>query len=100
LRNDYRGSNHWLTIRLTGAVDKSAIGAIAIVTTGSVKQSRAVLSQASYYSHDDLRLHFGLGSSSVADRIEIRWPGGMRQMLERVSGDQVLALTEPLPVVR
>jgi enediyne biosynthesis protein E4 len=100
LRNDYRGANHWLTLRLTGAVDTSAIGAVVTVTAGTLKQSRAVLSQTSYYSHDDVRLHFGLGSSAIADRVEIRWPDGSRQLLERVSGDRVLPVTEPLPSKR
>ena len=66
LRNDYRGSNHWLTIQLIGAVNKSAIGAMVIVTRARVTQARAVVSQSSYYSHDDLRLHFGLGAATAA----------------------------------
>ena len=32
------------------------------------RQARAVLSQSSYYSHDDLRAHFGLGPALRADR--------------------------------
>ena len=100
LRNDYRGPNHWLTFQLIGAVNKSALGATVIVTTGTVRQSRAVVSQSSYYSHDDLRLHFGLGPSTVADRVEIRWPDGSRQTLERVTGDRVLSLSEPPPSSR
>ena len=62
LRNDYRGANRWLTLRLDGAAsNRAAIGATVIVTAGGATQARAVLSQSSYYSHDDLRLHFGLG---------------------------------------
>ena len=64
LRNDYRGPNRWLSIRLIGTrSNRAAIGAIVTVTAGGVRQSRAVVSQASYYSHDDLRLHFGLGAA-------------------------------------
>jgi hypothetical protein len=100
LRNDYRGPNHWLTVQLIGAVNKSALGATVVVSTGTLKQSRAVVSQSSYYSHDDLRLHFGLGSSTLADRVEIRWPDGSRQTLERVTGDRVLSVSEPVPPAR
>jgi hypothetical protein len=95
LRNDYRGSNQWLTIQLNGVANKSAIGAVVVVSAGGVTQARAVVSQSSYYSVDDLRLHFGLGSASRADRIEIRWPSGTKQELTDVKGRQVLVGTEP-----
>jgi hypothetical protein len=100
LRNEYRGTNHWLTIRLTGAANRPAIGAVVRVTAGGLEQARAVVSQSSYFSHDDLRLHFGLGSAALADRVEIRWPDGRLQVLEGVRGDRVLAVTEPLPSPR
>ncbi len=96
LRNDYRGSNHWLSIRLIGAAsNRAAIGAIVTVTAGGVRQSRAVVSQGSYYSHNDLRLHFGLGTAEAAERIDVRWPNGAAQALTNVQGRQVLTVTEP-----
>ncbi len=58
------------------ASNRTAIGATVIVTAGGRTQARAVVSQSSYYSHDDLRLHFGLGAATTADRIEVRWPSG------------------------
>ena len=98
LRNDYRGGHHWLTLRLSGRrSNTSAIGAVIVVTGGGRRQARAVVSQASYYSHDDLRAHFGLGAAAVAERVEIRWPSGARQVLENVRGDQILDVTEPVP---
>ena len=45
----------------------------------AARRRRAVLSQSSYYSHDDLRLHFGLGAASRVDEIEVRWPNGQVQ---------------------
>ena len=53
------------------------------------RQARAVVSQSSYYSHDDLRLHFGLGTMTAADAIEIRWPSGVTQVLTNVRAAQV-----------
>ena len=95
LRNDYRGSNRWLSLRLIGAAsNRAAIGAIVTVTAGGVRQSRAVVSQASYYSHNDLRLHFGLGTAEAAERIEVRWPNGATQVLTNVKGRQVLTVTD------
>jgi hypothetical protein len=100
LRNDYRGANHWLSVQLSGAVNKSGIGATVVVTARGVTQARAVVSQASYYSHDDLRLHFGLGAATSADRVEVRWPGGSVQSLSNVAADRVLTISEPLPAGR
>jgi hypothetical protein len=96
LRNEYRGSNRWISIRLIGtASNRAAIGAIVTVTAGAVRRSRAVVSQGSYYSHDDLRLHFGLGSAEAAEHIEVRWPNGAVQALTSVRAGQVLTVTEP-----
>jgi hypothetical protein len=97
LRNDYAGGNQWLTLHLIGSSSpRSAIGATVIVTGGGQRQARAVVSQSSYYSVDDLRLHFGLGAASRADRIEIRWPSGTKQELTDVRAGQILTITEPL----
>jgi len=54
-----------------------------------------VLSQSSYYSHDDLRVHFGLGASSRADSIEVTWPSGAVQVLRDVPGRRVVTIEEP-----
>jgi enediyne biosynthesis protein E4 len=101
LRNDYKGPNHWLSIRLIGSrSNRAAIGALVTVTAAGVRQSRTVVSQASYYSHDDLRLHFGLGSAATADRVEIRWPSGATQNVTSVAADKLISITEPLQDAR
>ena len=96
LRNDYRGNNNWIEVALEGRrSNRAAIGATVIVTTGSRKQARAVLSQSSYYSHDDLRLHFGLGRATRVDELEVRWPSGAVQRVKDVAVRTVLKITEP-----
>jgi hypothetical protein len=96
LRNDYSGTNGWLTIRLEGRPpNTSAIGATVVVSVGGRRQARAVVSQSSYYSHDDLRLHFGMGSAGAADRVEVRWPGGATQILTNVPAGRVTTVVEP-----
>jgi len=95
LRNQYAGGNHWIALKLEGvASNRAAIGAIVRLTVAGRTQASAVVSQSSYYSHDDLRLHFGLGAASQADTIEIRWPSGGVQTLRDVRGDRVLAVRE------
>ena len=96
LRNDYGGANGWLSIKLEGRQsNRSAIGATVIVTTDGRQQARAVVSQASYYSHDDLRVHFGLGAATRADRVEVRWPSGSVQTMTDISAKQVITIVEP-----
>jgi hypothetical protein len=95
LRNDNTTGNHWIGVRLEGTKsNRAALGATVRVTAGGRTQARAVLSQSSYYSHDDLRLHFGLGSAVKADAIEIRWPSGAVETLHDVEGNTVVAIKE------
>jgi hypothetical protein len=97
LRNDYKGPNQWLSIRLIGTrSNRAAIGALVTVTAGGIRQSRTVVSQASYYSHDDLRLHFGLGGATVAERVEIRWPSGATQVVTSAAAGKLITITEPV----
>ena len=98
LRNDLSGSNHWLKLKLVGThSNRSAIGARVTARYGGKQQVQEVLSQASFYSANDLRLHFGLGAAVTAD-LEICWPNGNRQILEGVKAGQILTVTEPKPL--
>ena len=98
LRNDYSGANRWVSVRLAGAgANRLGLGAVVTVTAGGRRQARAVLSQSSYYSHDDLRLHFGLGRSTVADRVDVRWPSGYQQTLTKVPAGRVVTIAEAQP---
>ena len=96
LRNEYSGGNGWIEIKLVGTrSNRSALGATVVVAAGGWRQARTVLSQSSYYSHDDLRLHFGLGAASRADSIEVTWPSGAAQSLKDVAGRRVVTIEEP-----
>jgi hypothetical protein len=100
LRNDYRGPNHWLTVELQGTTsNRLGLGATVRVTAGGRTQARAILSQSSYYSHDDLRAHFGLGSAVTADRIDVAWPNGGHDVIERVPADRFVVVREGVGLV-
>ena len=89
------GQNAWLTLKLIGTrSNRDAIGARVKVTTGNLTQIREVRSGSSYLSQNDMRLHFGLGKHRQTDRIEIRWPSGLRELLEGVEANQTLTLVE------
>ncbi len=94
LRNDLKPGNHWLQVRLTGTKsNRAAIGAKVTVEAGGRKQSQAVMSQSSFTSANDLRLHFGLGAATKAE-VVVRWPSGLEERFAAGSVDRVLALTE------
>jgi enediyne biosynthesis protein E4 len=95
LRNEARTGHHWLTVRLEGTrSNRQGIGATVLVTSGGRTQARAVLSQASYYSVDDLRPSFGLGSATTADRIEVRWPSGAVDVVSGMAADRIVTIRE------
>ncbi len=94
LRNDVSGGHHWLKLKLVGTKsNRSAIGARAIVRYGGKIQAQEVASQASFYSANDLRLHFGLGAAAKAD-VEIRWPSGLTQQFNDVAADRIIRIEE------
>jgi len=95
LRNDSVNTNHWLGIKLAAtASNRSAIGALVKAKVGSVQMMRQVLGGTSAHSEDSLFLHFGLGSSTVADSVEVFWPSGQVTHLSNVAGDQYITITE------
>jgi hypothetical protein len=61
---------NWLLLQLRGA------GARVTVHAGSLRQTAEVTSGGSYLSQSDSRLHFGLGSATSADRVDVQWVDG------------------------
>jgi enediyne biosynthesis protein E4 len=95
LRNDVKPGNHWVQFRLRGTKsNRAAIGAKVTVEFGGRKQSQVVLSQASFTSVNDLRLHFGLGKAESA-QVTVRWPSGGVSKHSVPEVDRVIAITEP-----
>jgi enediyne biosynthesis protein E4 len=99
LRNDLKTKQNWIKVKLEGVKsNRSAVGARVLVRYGGKVQSQAVVSQSSFYSCNDPRLHFGLGPSSSAD-IEIFWPNGLRERFKRVAANQLVTLREGAGIV-
>jgi hypothetical protein len=94
LRNDVSGDHHWAKIKLTGVEsNRSAIGARVTAHYDGKTQAQEVLSQSSYLSVNDSRLHFGLGKATVVD-VEIRWPSGKVEKLTQIPADQLIHVSE------
>jgi enediyne biosynthesis protein E4 len=100
LRNDVSGGGHWLKVKLVGVKsNRGAIGARVTAHYGGKVQAQEVISQSSFYSANDQRLHFGLGGAGKAD-LEIRWPNGGRERVEGLRADRFVIIKEGAGVVK
>jgi len=89
-------ARHYIAFRLRGTKSNhDAIGAVARLYRGGQVMVRQVHATGGYLSQSSKTLHFGLGDSDAVDRVEIRWPSGIRQVVERPTVDQVNELVEP-----
>ena len=100
LRNDLKGKSNWIKVKLDGVKsNRSAIGARVIVHYGGKTQAQAVLSQSSFFSCSDSRLHFGLGNSPMAD-IDVYWPSGLHETFKQIPANRLITIQEgvgPVP---
>jgi hypothetical protein len=88
-------TNHWLDVALTGVKsNRDGIGARIKVVTKAGAQYNHQTSSVCYASSSLGPVHFGLGPETKALRVEIAWPSGIVQVLENVSADQTIRVTE------
>lgn len=96
LMNETKTSNHWIGFKLVGhRSNRDGIGAVIRITTSRGPQWYTVTTASSYLSSSDLRAHFGLGSDTEAETVEIQWPSGIVQHLAHVHGDRYVRVDEP-----
>ena len=94
LRNDVRGRQNWIKVKLEGVKsNRSAIGARVLAHYGGKTQAQTVLSQSSFYSCNDPRLHFGLGGLTSAD-LDVYWPNGLHETFKHLPTNQLITLRE------
>ncbi|UCF13938.1 MAG: CRTAC1 family protein [Phycisphaerales bacterium] len=95
LRNDGGNRNNWLLVEAKLASGKSdAVGARVTVEVGSLRQVQDLIPVTGYLSQTDPRCHFGLGKSSKADVVEIRWPDRRTVRLRDVDANQILKVIQ------
>jgi len=100
LRNKGTAGRHWAGFELNGTKsNRLALNARMTVVAGGITQTDEVHSGGSYLSQNDLRLHFGLGSTTRIDKVEIRWPSGQKDTLTNLAADQVYEVVEGKGVV-
>ncbi len=101
LRCDSTTGRNWIKIRTVGTKsNRTGIGARISVTTQSSSaakpfvQIEEVRSGGSYYSQNDLRIHFGLDRSAKADTVEIKWPSGDTDKLTDLAANHLYVIQE------
>ncbi len=61
---------------------------------GGDKREMEVRSGDGFISQSDLRLHFGLGNASKAERVVIRWPSGLVETLSDIPANNYYVVRE------
>lgn len=94
LRNNLQ-RNNWIKIRLKGTQsNRDAIGARIVLWVNGRQYLRTVRGGSGFLSKEDCSLHFGLGDSRMADRVEIFWPSGRQFSAENLRANQPYSFEE------
>lgn len=95
LRNEGGNQKNWLRVKLAGVLsNRGGIGARLTLTAGTQSWVKEVRAGSSIMCSNDPRCHFGLGDNSIVDRLEIHWPSGVVQILEKITVNQEIVVTE------
>ena len=95
LINRTESNNHAIMFQLVGTKsNRSAIGARITVHVGELVEMNEVRSGSSYCSQNDLRLHFGLGTQSAANNVEVWWPSGKTETFKDLAADFIYTIVE------
>jgi len=95
LRNKTASVGRVVQIELVGTESaRDGNNAVVIVKAGDRKITRASIGSSSYLSSNDRRLSIGVGENDVADSVEVRWPGGRKEVWHSVPTSEVHRLIE------
>jgi predicted nucleotidyltransferase len=101
LRNEGGNARNSILVRAIGSTaNPDAIGAELTLTVNGRKLVRHVKAGSSYLAQNDLRVHFGMGESTAAERLEVRWPGGNVEVLEGIQANRILTVRQGKGVVQ
>ena len=95
LVNQVRTTNHWVGLRTVGTKsNRDGIGARLIVKSGARILVDEVRSGSSYNSNHDMRVHFGLGTSTKIDYLDVRWSSGLVERFADLPVDKIHTIKE------
>ena len=95
LVNQAKNGNHWVAFKTIGTKsNRDGIGARITVKAGTRTFVDEVRSGSSYISNNDMRVHFGLGTTAKIDSVEVRWPTGLTEFFDGLEVDKIHILKE------
>ena len=96
MRNDAVSSNHFLALELIGngiSSNRDAIGArVEIMTRGSRTGKRLIATLRAgegFLSQSSKTLHFGLGQTTVVEKVLVSWPDGREDVFSDLLVDRL-----------
>lgn len=90
-----QSGRNYLTLKLRGkGKNTNGLGASATIYTGTTKQWKELSSTRGFQSSSDNRLHFGLGNTTKADSVVIRWTDGSVSVLYDLATNQILTVSQ------
>ena len=101
LRNGGGNAGNAILVRTLGTdSNRDGIGAELTLTIDGRQLVRHVKAGSSYLGQSDLRVHFGLGSATLAQRLEIRWPSGQIDEIDNLAANRIFVVREGEGVAR
>jgi enediyne biosynthesis protein E4 len=102
LRCDSTLNRNWIKIKLVGVKsNRTGIGSRVLVTAKTVQavdkplvQMDELRSGGSYFSQNDMRMHFGLEQATKVDMVEIRWLSGQIDQLKDLEVNRLYVIQE------
>jgi hypothetical protein len=87
----------WLKVVLVGtASNRGGLGAMVRVSAGGKTYLKPNDGKSGYLSQSALPLYFGLGDATKIDRVEVAWPSGRKQVVNRgLRVNDTLRIIEP-----
>ncbi|HEV8131235.1 MAG TPA: CRTAC1 family protein [Acidobacteriota bacterium] len=87
--------SHWVEFLLEGKKsNRSAVGAQVRVASGGRNYLSFVNGGNGFASQSTCRVHFGLARCEKIDRVEIRWPSGIKETLKDLRVDKIYRVVE------
>jgi hypothetical protein len=98
LHNIVSHPGNWLLVSLEGRkCNRDGYGALVTVEAGGRRLVRHCHADGSYLSSSDKRVHFGLGSTTQIDRLQIQWLDGHVDTARHLPVNRILTVREGSP---
>jgi hypothetical protein len=86
---------HFLQVSLRGTTSNSlGIGSRLVAEIGERRVVRELYPSNTFVAQNPCHVNLGLGEATSVDRLVIRWPSGLEQVLRDVAADRHIEVTE------